>query len=137
MDVNQGNKKAVLLVVVLFLLGVAVGSLGTYAVTTRVLAARPQATLAHDPGHTMAMFTRDLGLNPDQQNQIQAILNDTRGKYAQLHEKLDPEYEQVRQQGRQRIRQVLTSEQLPKFEDLLRQMDEDRRKRQVGPEGHD
>jgi len=137
MDVNQGNKKAVLLVVVLFLLGVAVGSLGTYAVTTRVVAARPQATLAHDPGHTMAMFTRDLGLNPDQQNQIQAILNDTRGKYAQLHEKLDPEYEQVRQQGRQRIRQVLTSEQLPKFEDLLRQMDEDRRKRQVGPEGHD
>jgi hypothetical protein len=137
MDVNQGNKKAVLLVVVLFLLGVAVGSLGTYAVTTRVLAARPQATLAHDPGHTMAMFTRDLGLNPDQQNQIQAILNDTRSHYAQLHEKLDPEYEQVRQQGRQRIRQVLTSEQLPKFEDLLRQMDEDRRKRQVGPEGHD
>jgi Spy/CpxP family protein refolding chaperone len=83
----------------------------------------------------MAVFTRDLNLTPDQQTQIQAILNDTRGKYAQLHEKLDPEYEQVRQQGRQRIRQVLTPEQLPKFEDLLRQMDEDRRQRQAA-EGH-
>ena len=136
MDANQSNRKAVLLVFVLFVLGVALGSVGTYVVTTRVQAARPQATLARNPGHTMAMFTRDLNLNPDQQNQIQAILNDTRARYAQLHQKLDPEYEQVRQEGRERIRQVLTPEQRPKFEDLLRQIDEDRRKR-ANSEGHD
>ena len=135
MDASQGNRKAVLLVFVLFLLGVAVGGLGTYAVTTRVLAARPQMGLAHNPGQVMARFTRELALTPDQQNQIQSIFNDTRGKYAQLHERLDPEYEQVRQQGRQRIRQVLTPEQLPKFEELLRQLDEERRQR--GSEGHD
>jgi Spy/CpxP family protein refolding chaperone len=136
MDANQGNRKAVLVVFVLFVLGIALGSVGTYLVTTRVLAARPQATLAHNPGRTMAMFTRDLNLNPDQQSQIQAILNDTRSRYAELHQKLDPEYEQVRHQGRERIRQVLTPEQRPKFEDLLRQMDEDRRQRQ-SMEGHD
>jgi Spy/CpxP family protein refolding chaperone len=135
MDANQGNRKAVLLVFVLFALGIALGSVGTYLVTTRVLAARPQATSAHNPGH-MELFTRDLNLNPDQQNQIQAILNDTRARYAELHEKLDPEYEQVRHEGRQRIRQVLTPEQRPKFEDLLRQIDEDRRQRQA-KEGHD
>jgi Spy/CpxP family protein refolding chaperone len=136
METNQGNRKAVLLVFVLFVLGIALGSVGTYVVTTRVQAARPQATLARNPGHTMAMFTRDLNLNPDQQNQIQAILNDTRARYAQLHQKLDPEYEQVRQEGRDRIRQALTPEQRPKFEDLLRQIDEDRRKR-ANSEGHD
>ena len=137
MDASQGNRKAILLVVVLFLLGVAIGSVGTYAVTTRVLAARPAPVpgLGHNPGQTMAMFTRELALTPDQQNQIQSILNDTRGKYAQLHERLDPEYEQVRQQGRQRIRQALTPEQLPKFEELLRHLDEERRQR--GSEGHD
>src|SRR5450759_436018 len=135
MDANQGNRKAVLLVFVLFVLGIALGSLGTYVVTTRVLAARPQTTLARNPGH-MAMFTRDLNLNPDQQNQIQAILNDTRARYAGLHEKLDPEYEQVRHEGRERSRQVLTPEQRPKFEELLRQMDQDRRQRQA-TEGHD
>ena len=137
MDANQGNRKAVLLVLVLFILGLALGSVGTYLVTTRVLAARPQATLAHNPGHTMAMFTRDLNLNPDQQSQIQAILNDTRARYAELHQKLDPEYEQVRHEGRERIRQVLPPEQRPKFEDLLRQIDEDRRQRQAATEGHD
>jgi Spy/CpxP family protein refolding chaperone len=135
METNQGSRKAFLLVFVLFVLGVALGSVGTYLVTMRVQAARPQATLAHNPGH-MAMFTRDLNLNSDQQNQIQAIMNDTRSRYASLHQKLDPEYEQVRQEGRERIRQVLTPEQRPKFEDLLRQIDEDRRKR-ANSEGHD
>ena len=136
MDANRGSRKAYLLVFVLFILGIALGGVGTYLVTMRVQAARPQATLARNPGHAMAMFTRDLNLNPDQQTQIQAILSDTRARYAELHEKLDPEYEQVRQQGRERIRQILTPEQRPKFEELLRQMDEDRRKRQPNPSGH-
>ncbi len=130
---NHGNRKAVLLVLVLFLLGIGLGSVGTYLVTERVQAARPMLTLARNPAHTMATYTRDLNLNPEQQGQIQAILNEMRAGYAGLHEKLDPEYEQVRQQGRERIRQVLTPEQRPKFEDLLRQIDEERRRRQNNP----
>jgi Spy/CpxP family protein refolding chaperone len=136
MTANQGSRKAVLLVLVLFALGIALGSVGTYLVTMRVQAARPQATLAHNPARTMRMYTRDLNLSTEQQTQIQTILNDTRARYSALHEKLDPEYEQVRQQGRERIRQILTPEQRPKFEDLLRQIDEDRRQR-AASEGHD
>jgi Spy/CpxP family protein refolding chaperone len=136
MDANQGNRKAFLLVCVLFVLGVALGSVGTYLVTSRVSAARLQSATIHGPGHAMAMFTRDLNLTPDQQSQIQSILNDTRSKYADLHQKLDPEYEQVRHLGREHIRQILTPDQRPKFEELLRQIDEDRRQRQAA-EGHD
>jgi len=70
-------------------------------------------------------------LNSEQQRQIQSILTETRARYAEIHKQADPEYEQARQQGRERIRQTLTPEQLPKFEDLLRQMDEERRMRQA------
>jgi len=105
---------------------------GTYLVTMRVQAARTVGAGDRAPSH-MAMFTRDLNLTPDQQTQVQAIMNETRAHYAELHQKLDPEYEQVRQQGRDHIRQVLTPEQRPKFEELLRQMDEERRKRQTNP----
>jgi Spy/CpxP family protein refolding chaperone len=135
MDANQGNRKAVLLVFVLFALGIALGSVGTYLVTTQVQAARPHASLTHNYAGTVAMFTHGLSLSPDQEKQLESIFNDMRGNYAALHEKLDPEYEQVRQQGRDRIRQILTTEQRPKFEDLLRQIDEDRRRRDA--EGHD
>jgi Spy/CpxP family protein refolding chaperone len=132
MDTNQSNRKAYLIVFVLFILGIALGSVGTYLVTMRVQAARLGSAGDRAPSH-MAMFTRDLNLTPDQQTQVQAIMNETRAHYAELHQKLDPEYEQVRQQGRDHIRQVLTPEQRPKFEELLRQMDEERRKRQTNP----
>ena len=137
MDNNSVNRKAYAMVFVLFILGIALGSVGTYLVTTRVQAARPQAGMAHNPGRTMAMFTRDLNLSSEQQTQLQSILNDTRTRYADLHAKLDPEYENVRHQGREHIRQILTPEQRPKFEELLRQIDEDRRKRAASADGHD
>jgi Spy/CpxP family protein refolding chaperone len=135
MNSNQVNRKAVLLVFVLFVLGIALGSVGTYLVTTQVQAARPHASLAHNYAGTVAMFTQGLGLSADQEKQLEVIFSGMRDHYQALHEKLDPEYEQVRQQGRERIRQILTPEQRPKFEDLLRRIDEDRRRRAA--EGHD
>jgi Spy/CpxP family protein refolding chaperone len=103
-------------------------------VTAHVLAARPQGS-PRVQGNHMAMFTRDLNLNPDQQKQIQAILTETRARYAEIHSQADPEYERARQAGREKIRQVLTAEQKPKFEELLRSMDEERLRRQN--EAHD
>jgi Spy/CpxP family protein refolding chaperone len=129
MDASKGSYKAVLLVSLVFVLGIALGGVGVYVVTSRVQAARPQTTL-RNPANAMANFTRDLNLTPDQQKQIQAIFSDTRAHYAELHDKFDPEYERVRREGRERIRQSLTPEQRPKFEDLLHRIDEDRRKRQ-------
>ena len=126
MDASQGSRKAVLLVFLVFVLGIALGSVGTYVVTTRVHAARPQAV--HNPANTMAIFTRDLNLSPEQQKQIQTILNETRAHYAEIHKQADPEYEKARHEGREQIRQVLTPEQRPKFEELLLRIDADHRK---------
>jgi Spy/CpxP family protein refolding chaperone len=134
MDASNGSRKAVLMVLLVFVLGIALGGIGMYVVTTRVHAERGQAG-GHNPANTMAMFTRDLNLTPEQQTEIQAILSDTRAHYGELHDKFDPEYERVRHEGRERIRQTLTAEQRPKFEDLLRRIDEDRRRRQAA-QGH-
>ena len=135
MDANTGSRKAFLLVFVLFVLGIGIGSVGTYVVTTEVQAARPRPSLSHNYAGTLAMFTHGLSLSPDQEKQLESIFNDMRAHYEALHEKLDPEYEQVRHEGRQRIREILTPEQRPKFEDLLRQIDEERHRRDA--EGHD
>jgi Spy/CpxP family protein refolding chaperone len=132
MDVSQGSRKAFLLVVLVFALGIALGAVGTYVVTTRVLAARPQL---NSVPNRVAMFTRDLDLNPEQQKQIQQILTETRARYGEIHSQADPEYEKARHEGREKIRQILTLEQKPKFEDMLRRFDEERRSRQS--EAHD
>ncbi len=130
MEPTKGSRKAALLVFLVFVLGIALGGVGTL-VTSRVLADRPRASLAHNPAGTLAMFTKGLDLTPDQQKQLEAIFNDTRARYAALHQKLDPEYEQVRQQGRDKIRQILTPEQRPKLEELLHQIDAERARRQA------
>jgi hypothetical protein len=130
METSPSNRKAFLMVSLVFVLGIALGGVGMYLLTTRVQAARSQTNVLNR-ANTMAMFTRDLNLDSDQQKQIQAILSDTRAHYSELHDKFDPEYERVRHEGRERIRQTLTAEQRPKFEELLRQMDEERRRRQA------
>ena len=129
MDASQGNRKAVLLVFLVFVLGIGLGAVGTYVVTTRVLAAHGQMAV-RTSANRIAMLTRNLNLTPAQQEQIQAILNDTRARYAEIHKRDDPEYDKVRQEGRDRIRQVLTPEQGPKFEELLLRMDAERSRRQ-------
>jgi len=134
MDNSQGSRKAFLLVFLVFVLGIALGSVGTYVVTTRVHAARPQA--ARNPANRMALWTRDLNLNTEQQKQIETILNDTRARYAAIRKQADPEYEKVRQESRERIRKVLTPEQGPKFEELLLRLEEARRKRDSEEHAH-
>jgi len=124
MDTRKASRKAILLVFTVFVLGIALGATGVYVVTNRVQAARPQTS--RPTGSPITALTRELNLNPEQQKEIDAILNDTRAGYATIRKQADPLYEQVRQQGRQRIRQVLTPEQGPKFEDWLSRMDEDR-----------
>jgi Spy/CpxP family protein refolding chaperone len=133
MDTNQVNRKALFLVFLVFVLGIALGAVGTYMVTTHVLAAHSSGGRASV--HTMALFTKDLNLTSDQQKQIEAILGDTRTRYAEIRKRDDPEYEKVRQESRDRIRQVLTPEQGPKFEELLLKMDAERLKRSNA--GHD
>ncbi len=127
MDAKQGSRKAILLVALVFALGIALGGVGTYLMTSRVHAAVPQ--VAHTPANAVAILTHDVNLTGDQQKQIETILTETQARYAEIHRQADPEYEQARQQSKERIRQILTAEQKPKFEQVLRRLDEERRVR--------
>jgi Spy/CpxP family protein refolding chaperone len=132
MDAIQSNRKAILLVALVFVLGIALGAGGVYVLTTRVHAARAQAAApgGRSPASVVARLDGELNLTPDQEKKIEAILTDTQARYAEIHRQADPEYDQARHQGRVRIREVLTPEQQPKFDQFLRRVDEERRRRQ-------
>ena len=74
-------------------------------------------------------MTRELTLSPDQQKQLGPILDDMQAKFRALHEQIAPQAEQIRQEGRARIRALLTPEQEPKFEDFVRRFDEQKKKK--------
>ena len=72
----------------------------------------------------------DVGLSSDQQEPLE-ILDETGKKYLEIRKDIEPamkpfepRFEAVRQESRERIRSLLTDEQLPKFEEMVRKQDE-------------
>ena len=130
MDANRSNRKAFLLVLVVFVLGLALGAVGAYLAGGRVWSAQPVAENHRAKrARILEQLTRDLSLTPDQRKQLEAILADVGAKFQALHQQIAPQTEQVRKQGREQIRAILTPEQRPKFEEFLRKLDEERKKR--------
>ena len=130
MDANRSNRKAFLLVLVVFVLGIALGAVGAYLAGGRVWGARPVAENHRDKrARILEQLTHDLSLTPDQRKQLEAILEEVGAKFQALHQQIAPQSEQVRKQGREQIRAILTPEQRPKFEEFLRKLDEERKKR--------
>ncbi len=134
MDANRTSRKAVVLVLLVLLLGIALGAVGMYLTGPRVWGARaesqPQnASRRERRARLVEQLTQELNLTADQQKQLDTILTDMQAKYQALHEQIAPQSEQVRQQGREQIRGMLTAGQKPKYEDFLRRLDEERKKK--------
>jgi Heavy-metal resistance len=120
---NSPRFRAILLLVVLFVLGLGIGSLGGW-----YCAAHHFRGPRHTSGWLMKELTRDLALTSQQQGQVQAIIDDTRSKFRTLDTQVRSQQDQIRQSARSRIRAVLTPEQLPRFDQFVRRLDEQRKK---------
>jgi hypothetical protein len=115
------NRKAIFSVAMVFVLGVAVGALGFSVAKSRVQAQQRLTPLQS--------LTQEVGLDAQQQQQISVILDETKKNFESIYGPIRPQMEAARQQGRQRIRAILTQEQLVKYEERVRRMDEERAKR--------
>jgi len=122
---------------VVFVLGLALGVLGTYVVTTRVFA---RGADDHNPAAQRAQYLdrldHELDLTDAQQKQIDTILASVQARYAAIHESVVPQFDQARQDGRAQIRQLLTPDQQPKFDDFMKRVDEERKAREAASGGH-
>ncbi len=133
MQSKNARFEAAVLVFVVFVLGILLGGVGSHVWDERVegqVQAQSAAQLNLKPTRDERVneLTQRLQLTPDQQKQVGAVFDDTLSKWKALYAPLDAEHEQIRQQGRANIRAILTPDQQLKFEDFLRQLDEQRRK---------
>ncbi len=126
---TPASRKAVLWVFGVFLLGLAIGGVGGYALSRHYTAsAAPGKTEAGRRAHMIERMRGELLLTQPQQARVDEILNELQGKYRAIHEQTAPQSDAARQQAREEIRAILTPEQKPKFEDFLRRLDEERKK---------
>jgi len=71
-----------------------------------------------------------IGTRPEQQKQIEAIIASVQAQYKAIRQSAEPQVNEARQKGREQIRAILTPEQKPKFEEFLKRLDEERKRRE-------
>jgi Spy/CpxP family protein refolding chaperone len=128
------RQKAVLWVVVVFVLGAALGGVLGYTFGHHaVSASNPPPTESQRRARRVEQMTQALTLTKEQSLQLDTILSQIHGEYKTLHEQSDAQIDEARQRGRNRIREILTPEQKPKFEEFLKKMDEERKRNPQPP----
>jgi Spy/CpxP family protein refolding chaperone len=129
MQNTKTRSEAALLVIVVFFLGALLGGVGNHVWGERVWG--QQISAAHPTRDQMVRsLTQDLQLNAEQQQQLGAIIDDTKSQIRTVYAPADAQREVLRQKGRDRIRAILTPEQKPKFEAFMQHLDEERKKSQ-------
>src|SRR5271169_1274297 len=129
MPSDDREKRAIVLVVIVFVLGIALGGLDDHLWGNHVWAAHSTPSRPTSTQRVQEM-TNQLSLSPDQQKQILAIIDETRAKWQTVNEATAKELGQTREDARNRIRATLTPEQLPKYEEFNRKLDEERKRRE-------
>jgi Spy/CpxP family protein refolding chaperone len=131
MNGMSATRKAALWVGVVFLLGAALGGMIGYVFAHHTAqAAPPQMTEAAKRAQKIQRLTEELNLAPEQQKQLEVIMAGVQAQYKAIHQSTEPQINEARQKGREQIRAILTPEQKPKFEDFLKRLDEERKRRE-------
>jgi Spy/CpxP family protein refolding chaperone len=131
----ETRKKAGLWLVLVFLLGAAVGGVfgysfahRTHADTSRVM---PQLSEPERRAKRVADMTKELGLTDEQRAKVDVIIHQTHDDMKGVRDKSEADIDALRQRAREEIRLVLTTDQKPKFEEMVQRMDAERKKGQV------
>jgi Spy/CpxP family protein refolding chaperone len=112
------NPRILALLLLVFLGGMACGVFATHYAIVHA-AFRPSVSF-RDGGRarTMAHLKQDLNLTPDQAQQIETLLEDL----AKYYDNLQGQMGDFRQDGKDRIKKILTPEQQKKFDQILNEM---------------
>jgi Spy/CpxP family protein refolding chaperone len=124
------RKKAAIWLALVFILGTATGGVFGYSLARRSYAATKTAipSEAEHRAKKLAEMTQAIGLTPEQAQKVDGLIKDAQTQIRAIHNKSDAEVDVVRMNTRQDMRAFLTPEQLPKFEQYVQRLDEQRRK---------
>jgi periplasmic protein CpxP/Spy len=127
---NTAARKAALWVGLVFVLGLALGGVSGYLLAHQkyTLTSAAPTNDAARRAQKVQELTKLANLTPDQSQQVDAIISEVQGQIKTIRKTSDPQIDEVRHKGRERIRAILTAEQKPKFEEFIRKLDEERKR---------
>lgn len=111
-----------------FVSGAGVGVFGHRLFTAQtVIAKRPPFNHSEARKRYIDDHQSRLKLTDGQVTKLTTILDETRGRYKQARDKMDPEMKRIQQDQRNQTREILTPEQRVEYEKMLEERDSKRR----------
>lgn len=133
--------KVLLAFLTIFLLGFAVGAMSLTVYHRRVETGRQSTwTGRFDRERYVKQMTEAVGIRPEQMAALNGVLDETRKEFLALRKRLDPQFDEIRQRARNRIRGILSPEQQARFELFVKRWDEERRAEEqaaIGPKAQE
>jgi Spy/CpxP family protein refolding chaperone len=128
MSEMSATRKAGLWVGLVFLLGIALGGTIGYSYGHHLVsAANIPLPEPERRAQRVQQLTQLLNLTSAQSQQVDAILLQRHTEAKAIHDQTDAQLDQVHQKGRAQIRAILAPEQKPKFEEFLKDLDQQRK----------
>jgi Spy/CpxP family protein refolding chaperone len=131
---SSAKRNAALWVAVVFILGAALGVVFGYLYGHRgsVSAANPPLSEPERRARRVDQLTHELGLTETQRKQMDTLLlqihTENKSIHDQSNQQLNAKMDEAKKKGRDQLRAILTPEQLPKFEEFLKRLDEERKR---------
>ena len=127
---SNSRSKARFIVVSVFVIGFAAGALSLNLYQQLTSSENKKTPQRGGTEYLIEKMNKEVGLAPDQQEQIKKILDETSDKYRDIRKEIDPvlkpyepRFNAVRQESRDRIRALLNADQLPKYEEMVSKHD--------------
>ena len=128
--------QALLALAGLFLLGTVAGSLGAHLYYARALDRPPPGPPPIFGRFMGPRLERALDLTPEQADQLRRVLEEGRREAEAMRREMAPRMREMMARSEERIRAILTPEQLQRFDELQRRHRRRSERFFGGPEGH-
>jgi hypothetical protein len=129
---KKSSLPVALSMLVVFLSGSVVGALAHRLYMVKSVGAvrdlRPPSPQEYKNRYISELKSR-LALNEAQVSKVAAVLDHTNSRFRELHERTRPERSKIHETQVEEIRSILSSEQLPKYEQYLK--DRERRRKEA------
>ncbi|HTZ46272.1 MAG TPA: hypothetical protein VMH20_01680 [Verrucomicrobiae bacterium] len=132
--IQDAQRKARLWLALVFLVGAAIGIVFGYSFGHHTVLAKTTSPPMSEPerrARRVQDMTRELGLAPDQSAKMDDIIRHAHEDMKTIRDKAEADVDGVREKARNEMRQFLTPEQKPKFEEMVQRMDAERKKQQA------
>lgn len=118
------SRRAYLYFMLTFLVGIVVGGAGVYTYGWYT----GQWHRKFSRHHVVEFLQRKLDLSANQTQQLQQIVREMQEKQQEVQQQVEPQFQAVREDARARTRAILNSQQLQKFNEMVKRWDEWRKK---------